>query len=137
MDKTVYVEIAGKNYPMRFSLGAAKEINKKYGSLEKMQESLTSEEDAVDAAAFLMEILIRQGCAYKNIFEKDMPIPEGAPVKDEEYIPLNTEQILVSLELAELGTYQNKIYATITRGQVKEVATKETEKGKNAETTQG
>lgn len=137
MDKTVYVEIAGKNYPMRFSLGAAKEINKKYGSLEKMQESLTSEEDAVDAAAFLMEILIRQGCAYKNIFEKDMPIPEGAPVKDEEYIPLNTEQILVSLELAEIRTYQNKIYATITRGQVKEVATKETEKGKNADTTQG
>jgi hypothetical protein len=137
MDKTVYVEIAGKNYPMRFSLGAAKEINKKYGSLEKMQESLTSEEDAIDVAAFLMELLIRQGCAYKNIFEKDMPIPDGAPVKNEEYIPLNTEQIMVSLELAELGTYKEKIYATVSRGQVQEVVTKETEKGKNADTTQG
>lgn len=133
MKRDVYIEIAGKNYPMRFSLGATKAIEKKYGSLEKMQAKINTEEEAVDAIVFLMELLIKQGCAYKNIFEKNEPIPEDAPAIDGKYEALNTEELLVSMEVSKMGIYKDRIYETILKGGKKEI---EAKSEKNAETTQ-
>ena len=45
MDRTVYIEIAGKQYPMRFSVGASIAITKKFGSLQNMANSLKNGDD--------------------------------------------------------------------------------------------
>ena len=37
MSRITFVTIAGKNYPMSFSLGASKKIIEKYGGVEKMK----------------------------------------------------------------------------------------------------
>ena len=40
MNRIVYTKIAGKNYPMSFSLGAAKKIAEKFGSTQKAMEKM-------------------------------------------------------------------------------------------------
>ena len=35
MDRTVYINIAGKEYPMRFSLGASKKLRRNLDPLKK------------------------------------------------------------------------------------------------------
>ena len=82
MNRITYIKIAGKSYPMSFSLGASKKIVEKYGSAEKMKSSLAKAKDAekIDIVIDMMDLLISQGCAYKNYFEKDIPAPEDAPI---------------------------------------------------------
>lgn len=136
--KTSYIEIGGKKYPLRFGLGAAKAMSEKFGSLEKMVDSLSGrpENEIIEALIWLLEALIRQGCSYKNIFESDLPITGDAPVKDGKYIPLTTEEIEVGLEITNIASLQDIIFGTVLSGSKAEVKTKPKGKDtKNAETT--
>lgn len=135
MDRTVYIEIAGKQYPMRFSVGASIAITKKYGSLQNMANNLkrgddVDEEKAFETIIWMAEVLIRQGCAYKNLFESDLPIPENAPVKDGKYIPITAEDLEIALDMADMGEITQKIFAAIGSGNKKEIHAKEKETGK-------
>ena len=138
MDRTVYIEIAGKQYPMRFSVGASIAITKKFGSLQKMADNLkkgddVDEEKAFETIIWMAETLIRQGCAYKNLFESDLPIPENAPVKDGKYMPLTAENLEIALDMADMGEITKKIFAAIGSGNKKEIHTKEKENSKKNE----
>ena len=138
MDRTVYIEIAGKQYPMRFSVGASIAITKKFGSLQNMANSLkngddVNEEKVFESIIWILETLIRQGCAYKNLFESDLPVPENAPVKDGKYVPLTTENLEIALDIADMGEITQKIFAVIGSGNKKEIHTKEKENGKKNE----
>ena len=144
MDRTVYINIAGKEYPMRFSLGASMAIANKFGSLKNMQKNLTgeaskdgAEEKSLEVIAYLLAILIKQGCAYKNLFEADQPIPPNAPVKDRKYIGLEAKEIEIALDMADMEAASKKIFEVIGKGNEREVNAKEKagNKGKNAETT--
>ena len=135
MDRTVYIEIAGKQYPMRFSVGASIAITKKYGSLQNMANNLkrgddVDEEKAFEPIIWMAETLIRQGCAYKNLFEPDLPLPENAPVKDGKYIPITAEDLEIALDMADMGEITQKIFAAIGSGNKKEIHAKEKETGK-------
>lgn len=135
MDRTVYIEIAGKQYPMRFSVGASIAITKKYGSLQNMANNLkrgddVDEEKAFETIIWMAETLIRQGCAYKNLFEPDLPLPENAPVKDGKYIPITAEDLEIALDMADMGEITQKIFAAIGSGNKKEIYAKEKETGK-------
>ena len=44
-EQNCFCEIAGKRYPMSFSLGASKKIIGKYGSAEKMKTVLEKSKD--------------------------------------------------------------------------------------------
>lgn len=94
-----YIEIGGKKYPMSYSVMAQKQIIKKYGSLNKMQEIMqdTENQKSVDAMIDMVEILVSQGCAYMNYFEKDAPVPDGAPVVDGKWIPIQREGLEIGL----------------------------------------
>jgi hypothetical protein len=136
--KTAYIEIGGKQYPLRFGIGAAKAMSEKFGSLEKMVDSLSDrpENEIIEALIWLLEALIRQGCSYKNIFESDSPIPDDAPVKEGKYIPLSAEEIEVGLEITNISNLQEIIFGTVLSGSKSEVETKPKGKDtKNAETT--
>ena len=134
MERCIFVEIAGKQYPMSFSLGATKKIIGKFGSTQNMMKKLKkvqkpdnpenpgvakldnpadtgeakpdnpenqeeknmalSERDSLEALetiSFILEVLIAQGCAYKNYCEKDLPAPVNAPIEDGKWIPLPKE----------------------------------------------
>lgn len=138
MDRTTYIEIAGKQYPMRFSVGASIAITKKFGSLQKMADNLKSEDGVDEAKTFetiiwMTETLIRQGCAYKNLFESDLPIPEGAPVENGKYMPITAEKLEIGIDVADLGEITKKIFATIGSGERKEIQTQEKENSKKNE----
>lgn len=134
MSKTAYIDVGGKQYPLRFGIGAAKAMSEKFGSLERMTEFMNTEErpenEIMDTLIWLVETLVRQGCAYKNIFEADLPIPENAPVKDGKYIPLTAEEIEVGLEIANIAELKNVIFGAVLSGSKAEVETKP--KGKDA-----
>lgn len=133
MDRTAYLNIAGKEYPMRFSLGASIAMSKRYGSLTKMTEALDGKDEAktFEELAWITELLIKQGCAYKNLFEKDVPIPDNAPVEDGRYMPLAAEEIEVGLSVMDMGELKDKIFTTVSGGKKTEINTET----KNAVTT--
>ena len=127
MDRTAYLNIAGKEYPMRFSLGASIAISKRYGSMTKMTEELDGKDETktFEELTWITELLIKQGCAYKNLFEKDVPLPNNAPAEDGKYIPITAEAIQIGLSIMDMGVLKEKIFATISGGKKTEVNTEE------------
>lgn len=106
MNRVTYIELAGEKYPLVFSLGAAKKITEKYGEIDKIDEVLSLEHldsETLGAISGILEILIRQGCEYKNRFEGHLPPEMGAHTEDGKYVPLTQEEI----ELC-IGLYDGK-----------------------------
>ena len=133
MDRTTYINIGKKSYPMRFSLGASIEIGKKFGDLQKMGDQMSKDslDKQVEAIVWILELLIKQGCAYKNLFEADTPVPKEASVKDGKYISATAEEIKIGVEIQDAKT---KIFECIAGGNKREVEAKEKTGKKNAET---
>lgn len=140
MDRTTFLEIGGKIYPMRFSLSALREINNKYGSLEKMVDAVAGQEqdgmDMIQPIIWMLDLLIRQGCAYKNLFEKDVPVPENASVVNGKWEPISVEAIEIGIGIDQIGDVKDKIFSCIVNGQKKTIETEPKEKNeKNTMTT--
>lgn len=137
MGKINYIEIAGKEYPMSFSMMAAKKIAEKYGSLEKALNEVQGETTTkgIDTLTDIIELLIAQGCAYKNYFEKDIPAPENAPVIDGKWEPMPREVLDIALTIADLPELTEKLYECIGVGKQKEIEASEVEGRKNADAT--
>lgn len=124
MAKLSYFEIAGKNYPLSFSLMAEKTLAGRYGSLTKMSEFIKGDDEkSLGEIAYILELLICQGCAYKNMFEQDVPIEENSPVKDGKWIPLTEEQILVGVDVTMQNDMIRAIKEAMGRGQEKDIET--------------
>lgn len=122
------IKIAGKEYPMSFSVMAAKKIAEKFGSTDKALEKINAEADTMgsamnimDAMLDMLEILISQGCAYKNYFERDLPVPRNAPVIEGKWTPLPREALEVALGIMNLGDVAEKIGECISGGKTKGV----------------
>lgn len=141
MSRITYLDFVGKKYPMSFSLGAAKKIAGKYGGIEKVAEKLGdgASEEAFEMITFLLELLISQGCAYMNYFEKDTPSYEGAPVDESgRFVPLTKEALEIGIDIMSDGNeIVNVILMTMSGSQKKEVNVKPIEnEEKNDEATQ-
>lgn len=136
MNRLTYVKIAGKEYPMSFSLGATKKIIEKYGSVSKMQSELkkSSEVDKIGMISDLLSLLIYQGCAYKNYFEKDIPDPENAPIVDGKWTPLPADVIDIALGVMDIEEVSKKIEECMSSGSNKGVEIRT--EGKNAKGAQ-
>lgn len=137
MGKINYIEIAGKEYPMSFSMMAAKKIAEKHGSLEKALNEVQGETTTkgIDTLTDIIELLIAQGCAYKNYFERDIPAPENAPVIDGKWEAMPREVLDIALTIADLPELTEKLYECIGVGKQKEIETSEVEGEKNAGAT--
>ena len=136
MGRITYVTIAGKNYAMSFSLGASKKIIGKFGSANKMKLKLekSSEMEKIDIVTDMLELLISQGCAYKNYFEKDFPAPDDAPIKEGKWIPIAKEEIETAIDISEIESLVDCISTCVNGGGKKEVETRT--EGKNAKSGQ-
>lgn len=138
MAKMTEIKLAGKNYPMSFSLMASKKISQKHGSVEEFlkgfSETGSVTEKLAENTSYILALLIAQGCAYKNYFEKDVPIPKNAPVVDGKWAPLSQEEIEMLIQYDEIEGVFNKILECISGGKEKEIIAKA--EGKNAEAGQ-
>lgn len=138
MSRLTYVKIAGKNYPMSFSLGASKKLIEKFGGVERIQAELSKpgkDLEKLDLVIYVLSLLISQGCAYKNYFEKDMPVPEDSPVIDGKWTPIPQEVLEIAVQMQDMSELTEKISACISQSNKKEVEAKPA--GKNAKATQG
>lgn len=154
MERCVFVEIAGKQYPMSFSLGATKKIIGKFGSTQNMMKELKATQgegpedqekniellerdslEALETISFILEILIAQGCAYKNYFEKDLPVPADAPVENGKWIPLPKEALDIAIQIADTKKIVEKISECVKQGSKKKMEAKAA--GKNQKAIQG
>lgn len=131
------ITMAGKEYPMSFSLMAAKKMAEKYGEMGKALEDFSKTDlfskNGVEMMVDMLELLISQGCAYKNYFEKDVPVPENAPVIDGKWVPLPREGIEIALSIADCEMIAQKIEECMGAGKKKEVIAV----AKNVETRRG
>lgn len=137
MGKITYIKIAGKSYPMSFSLGASKKLMQQFGGAQKMKEKIEKERDdakKIEIVTEILSLLIAQGCAYKNYFEKDIPAPEDAPVFNGKWEPINKDLLEIAIDVEDIQGVMQKIEECVKRSSKKEV---ELKLGKNAEATQG
>lgn len=124
MERCTYIEIGGKNYPMRRTIAADEAIRKRFGSVNDMCRAFRDTERCAGAYVDALAILIAQGCAYKNLFEADLPAEAGAPVKDGRWIPLTAEEIAVGIEANRVGEVIDKIARAANLAKVNEVTGK-------------
>lgn len=126
MKRLGYFEIAGKRYPLSFSLGASKAIAQKFGSISKMGETLNNMQDmdekTIDELTYIVSLLMHQGAAYKNVFEKDFPVPENAPVdKDGKYVALDQEQVEIGIGISDAKELITAIMDAMGKGTEREL----------------
>lgn len=136
MSKLTYVEIAGKTYPMSFSLGASKKLISGYGSISELQKALEqgSELEQLTMISKIVELLIAQGCAYKNFFECDIPAPQDAPIDSNgRWTPLSAEAIEAAVSVDDVGRLVDALSVCMTKGSQKSVEA--VVDSKNASTT--
>lgn len=140
MSKITYINIAGKQYPLSFSLMAAKKLAAEFGGLEaamsKMGDGKEIDENAVDVVTTVLELLISQGCAYKNFFEADLPAPDNAPIIDGKWTPLPREAIEIGIGIMDIEKIFEQIEDCVETGRKKTFDTKEIAKGKNVKARQ-
>lgn len=126
----VTITIAGKEYPMSFSVMAAKKIAAKHGSVEKFIAEFNNVdgigEREIDEIISVIELLISQGCAYKNYFEKDVPTKKADPVIDGKWTPLPKEALEIAIGLCDFEEIAEKIMKCINKdkkGKIEQVNT--------------
>lgn len=113
-----YVKIGKFEYPVCFSFAASKALIQKYGSAEALSKKLSTLKDnqieGMDLMIDMLELLIAQGCRYKNIIDEGMPLNEKAHIKDGKYIPIDKEKIELSLDINEIAKISDIVLSLIT-----------------------
>ena len=124
MSRIGEIEIAGKLYPLNFSTKAAKEIAKRYGGLENIEDAFSGKavDAMMDEIVWLLSLLIAQGVAYKRI------------VKGEEVKGITADELEVVLGVADMTDIKDKIMNAMLGGMKREVEVEIDPK--NVETTQ-
>lgn len=124
MSRCTFIELAGKKYPLIFSLAASKAISAKYGGIAKIGEMLNTGNlgvKEIETISFVITVLISQGCAYKNMFEADLPPEPGARHDGEKYISLSQEEVEICIGISEAGMIIEKITECINKSSETEI----------------
>lgn len=131
MDRCVEINIGGKDYPLLMSLAAEEKICQKYGSMKCFLEKFSNEKESVTTYIDVLQLMIEQGCAYKNTFEKDVPPGQNAPVREGKFCAISREEIALGLDRRRLGEIINKILEAAGLARKNEIAGKEIGNKKN------
>ncbi len=125
MNRITEIEIAGKKYPLNFSLKAAKKLAEKYGDIQNIGDALNTQNTSqqMETATFMLYILIDQGCAYKRIMEEeDIKAP-------------TLEELEIIVGVADFANISQTLMDAMTAGMKPTIET-EPEEPKNAKATQ-
>jgi len=126
-NRIVNIEIAGTQYPLNFSIKAAKEVTKRYGALEKVADVFEkkTEDELFDELMFLLALLLDQGARYKEIVN-------GEKVRT--FTADELEVVMGSMDCIDL---KSTLMSAMAAGSEQSIKLEESETEKNAETTQG
>lgn len=71
MNRITEMEIAGKKYPLNFSLKAAREVAKRYGDISNVTDAFNGKavDEMMDEAAWILALLLQQGAEYKKVVD--------------------------------------------------------------------
>lgn len=133
MERCTYIEIEGKEYPMRMTIGAREEIHKRYGSMQGMINEFKKEDKCISSYIDVLHVLISQGCAYKNMFESDIPKQNNAPVKNGKYIAPEREWLTVAFGDSDIKRIVSKISECAGLSRKNEISGKNTAKKNRTE----
>ncbi len=124
MSRIVEFEIAGRKYPLNFSVKAAEVVSERYGGLENITEMFSgkSSGEMMREAIFLVHLLIEQGIAYKRL------------VDGEEIAGISLEDLAVIMGPSDFGKMQEALMGAMMAGMGRTVEVEPDPK--NAETTQ-
>ena len=124
MSRITEIEIAGKKYPLNFSVKAAKEVAKRYGDIANIDKAFNSKtmDEMMGEANWILALLIEQGVAYKKIVE-------GEDVKG-----LKEDELEIVMGVVDFADLKDTLLGAMTAGMEREVEVEPDTK--NAETTQ-
>lgn len=124
MDRITEIEIAGKKYPLNFSVKAAKEFSKRYGDIANVADAFTDKatDEMIEEATWILALLIEQGIAYKKI------------VDNEDIKGISKDELEVVLGVMDFAELKNTLLGAMAAGAKREVEVEEDPK--NAKTTQ-
>lgn len=119
-ERSAKITIAGVDYELLLTTGAAKEIGRKYGGLGELGDKLMNSDDfvsALDEMIWLIELLINQGVAYYNLTHKD---------DKKEMITAEMLEILTTP--ADFASYRDALTQALTNGVMRNVESEENTK---------
>ena len=119
------ITIAGKEYPIVFSLSVARALTKKYGDLDvisKVGDEATPIDDKIDLSIFMLQKLITSGVTYQRMNG------EAAPDVPSE------EELACLITIQEMPEITKKFYEAFKMKRTVEIESEE-EKDPNATTT--
>lgn len=124
MNRITEIEIAGKKYPLNFSVKAAKEVSERYGDITNIGDAFEgkSTSEMMDEANWILALLIEQGVAYKKI------------VDGEEVKGLTQDELEILMGVVDFADLKSTLLGAMTAGMRREVEVEPDPK--NAETTQ-
>ena len=128
MKRMAEIEIAGKTYPLNFSMKIVRLVGERFGGVEKLLEAMNEmpDQDKINALFWLLEQLMEQGAAYKRLFE------------NEQIDPLTIEHLETYFDVSNAGDLFETITESMSVSSETEVKTETAETDeKNAVTTQG
>lgn len=104
-----YIELAGKKYPLCFSMAATEAICEQFGSTDQMFEAIKSEDVLGRLRAFdsVLEILMDAGRKYCKLIGEEVPEPlQGRPA---DVIDMSDPQALSAIFTAFGADAETKI----------------------------
>lgn len=138
MNRITFIEIGGKSFPLSFSLGMLKDISRKFGSFNKIEDVMSKideemTEESIDVISFLVYILIKQGALYCNTFGNGQPLPDNI-AKDEngKILALTQEQVEVGLSMEGIEDAMKCISEAMTGSSQTEIEVQSDSKNEEA-----
>ena len=124
-ERSAVITIGGKEYELVLTTRATKEIARRYGGLESLDEKLMKSENfemALDEIVWLLTLLANQSILIHNLKNKDAP----QELLTEEDVELLTSPL-------DLAAYKNAITEAMFKGTKRNVESEEETSSKNAE----
>lgn len=122
-DRGAMINLCGSQYELILTTKATKEINRRYGGLDKLGDKLSESKDfeeIIDELVWLLTLLINQGILAHNAVNKFF---------EENQKPLFSEDdIEVLTSPADFADYKGAIYEALKKGAKRRIKSEETSK---------
>ena len=118
-ERSSVIQIGNKEYELLLTTKATKEINSKFGGIEKIGEKLQSSKDvgeSIDLVIWLIVLLANQSILRKNLIEN----------KNDELLKEENVEVLTSP--SDLNTYTDAIMEALLRGTKRNIESEEDSK---------
>ena len=122
-ERGAMITLCGSQYELILTTKATKEINRRYGGLDKLGDKLSKSEgfeEIIDELVWLLTLLINQGLLVHNAVNKFFA---------EKQKPLFSEDdIEVLTSPADFADYKDAIFEALQKGAMRHIKSEETSK---------